>query len=75
MAEHEGLSLYEIERLQNIKRNHDVLASLGLEKLQPKAPAPAKRSKPKMARPPAAPTRSSGRIAALLERSSMRKLI
>lgn len=54
------LSVYELQRLENIARNKEVLTSLGLAQAAP-IPAP-KRSKPKVARPPTAPSRKSGRL-------------
>lgn len=57
------LSVYELQRLDNIARNKEVLTSLGLAQAAP-IPAP-KRSKPKAARPPTAPSRKSGRLASV----------
>ena len=58
------LSAYELQRLENIARNKEVLTSLGLAQATPIAPA-SKRSKPKAARPPTAPSRKSGRLASV----------
>ena len=60
------LSAYELERLDNIKRNAAVLASLGLAGgsglgSSPSA-RPIKRRKPAQVRPPAAPERRSSRL-------------
>jgi len=57
------LSAYELQRLDNIARNKEVLTSLGLA--QAVSIAAPKRSKPKAARPPTAPSRKSGRIASV----------
>ena len=48
------LSQYECERLQNIKRNHEVLQSLGLDDQLRVAKAPRRRSSEP---DPSAPTR------------------
>ena len=57
------LSAYELQRLDNIARNKEVLTSLGLQAVV--TPAAPKRSKPKAARPPTAPSRKSGRLASV----------
>ena len=60
----EELSAYELERLANIKRNEEKLSALGLSTgIVPVAAAPRpKRKKSEVTRPPAAPSRRSGRI-------------
>ena len=57
------LSAYELQRLDNIARNKEVLTSLGLQAVI--TPAAPKRTKPKAARPPTAPSRKSGRLASV----------
>ena len=61
---HPALSQYEMERLENMRRNGEVLASLGLAPLVPSAPPSGARLKlcAKRERAPMAPSRTSERL-------------
>ena len=59
-----GLSEYELERLENIRRNKQVLRDLGLDEdpLGPRRPPPAPARQPRQPRAPDDPRRQSSRL-------------
>ena len=69
------LSAYELKRLETIRRNAEMLKSLGIDdavaSMRPAAKSPPKRKQPKAAQPLNLPRRRSSRAAGLVEGEEM----